>query len=148
MDDIRLKHNKAMDLAQMAQIAIRRGDTQQAETLFCEAFGNEREAAMVAYRNQHPQPGLSILLQSAAHLAVTCNQPREAEKLIGLALSCDTPSEIRHDLRLLLASLDHANNKEYETYAIQIPSDDKGILSALDVMLTRLGCSMKRIAVL
>lgn len=148
MDEIRLKHNEAMDLAQMAQIVSRRGEAEQAEVMFNQAFQKERDAAIMAYHSQHPQPGLSILLQSAAHLAVTCKQPREAEKLIGLALSGDAPSEIRHDLRILLASLDLSTEKEYETYAIQIPSYDKGILNALDLMLRRLGCSMKRIAVL
>lgn len=148
MDELRLKHNEAMDLAQMAQIAAQQGETEKSETMFWQAFEKEREVAMTAYDNKHPQPGLSILLQSAAHLAVTCKQPREAEKLIGLALSGEAPSEIRHSLRCLLSSLDLADKGEYETYAIQLPAKDKSILNALDVMLNRLGCSMKKIAVL
>lgn len=148
MDQLRLIHNEAMDFAQMAQIATSKGDTETAATLFLQAFDKERKAAMKAFQNQLPQPGLAILLQSAAHLAVTCNQPREAEKLIGLALSGDAPAEIRLDLKRLLTTLDQAEEGEYETYAIQIPSGDKGILSALDVMLNRLGCSMKKIAAL
>lgn len=148
MDELRIKHNEAMDLAQMAQIAAQKGELEKSETMFREAFEKEREVAMTAYANQHPQPGLSILLQSAAHLAVTCKQPREAEKLIGLALSGDAPSEIRQNLRCLLSSLDHDGEGEYETYAIQLPAGDKSILNALDVMLNRLGCSMKKIAVL
>lgn len=148
MDELRLQHNEAMDLAQMAQIAARQGETEKADAMFIQAFEKERAAAMIAYGNQHPQPGLSILLQSAAHLAITCKQPREAEKLIGLALSGDAPSEIRHNLRCLLTSLDQTTEGEYETYTIQIPTGDKGILNALDVMLNRLGCSMKKIAVL
>lgn len=148
MDKLRLKHNEAMDLAQMAQIAANQGETEKAEAMFSQAFEKEREVAMAAYGNQHPQPGLSILLQSAAHLAVTCKLHREAEKLIGLALSGDAPSEIRRDLRCLLSSLDQENEGEFETYAIQLPAGDKGILNALDVMLNRLGCSLKKIAVL
>lgn len=148
MDELRIKHNEAMDLAQMAQIATQQGDSEKAEAMFCQAFEKEREVAMAAYANQHPQPGLSILLQSAAHLAVTCKQPREAEKLIGLVLSGDAPSEIRHDLRCLLTALDQDGEEEYETYAIQLPAKDKTILNALGVMLDRLGCSMKKIAVL
>lgn len=148
MDTIRLIHNEAMDLAQMAQIANRKGDKDKSESLFAKAFDKEKEAAMLAYQNHHPQPGISILLQSAAHLAVSCNMPREAEKLIGLTLSGDAPSEIRQDLKRLLASIDIAEDGQYETYTIQIPSGDKGILNALDVMLNRLGCSMKKIAAL
>lgn len=148
MDKIRAIHNEAMDLAQMAQMTIRQGDTEKANSMFCQAFEKEKEAAMMAFNAQYPQPGLSILLQSAAHLAVTCQQPREAEKLIGLALSGDAPSEIRLDLRQLLTNLETSENVQYETYAIQIPSGDKGILNALNLMLSRLGCSMKKIAVL
>lgn len=148
MDELRRKHNEAMDLAQMAQIAAQQGETEKSEMMFRQAFEKEREVAMTAYENQHPQPGLSILLQSAAHLAVSCKQLREAEKLIGLALSGEAPSEIRHNLRCLLSTLDQYPEGEYETYAIQLPAGDKGILNALGVMLDRLGCSMKKIAVL
>ena len=87
MDRLRAIHNEAMDLAQMAQIAARQGDADKADKMFLQAFEKEREAAMMAFTDNHPQPGLSILLQSAAHLAVTCKLQREAEKLIGLALS-------------------------------------------------------------
>lgn len=148
MEKLRAIHNEAMDLAQMAQIATRQGDINKADSLFHQAFEKEREAALMAFRENHPQPGLSILLQSAAHLAVTCKLQREAEKLIGLALSGEAPSEIRKDLRQLLTSLDSSTDGQYETYTIQIPSGDKGILNALNLMLTRLGCSMKKIAVL
>lgn len=148
MDTLRFIHNEAMDFAQMAQIATRQGDKEKAGVLFMQAFDKERDAAMMAYNSQHPQPGLSILLQSAAHLAATCGQTREAEKLIGLALAGDAPEEIRHDLRKLLVTIDSTDDGQYDTYTIKIPSGDKGILSALDVMLNRLGGSMKKIAVL
>lgn len=148
MDRLRALHNQAMDLAQMAQIATRQGDTEKADSLFRQSFEKEREVALMAFNDNYPQPGLSVLLQSAAHLAVTCKQQREAEKLIGLALSGDAPSEIRQDLRQLLSTLDSSTDGQYETYTIQIPSGDKGILNALDLMLSRLGCTMKKIAVL
>lgn len=148
MNQVRQIHNEAMDLAQMGQIASRQGDAEKAELMFAQAFEKEREAAMMAYHTEYPQPGLSILLQSAAHLAMTSKKPREAEKLIGLALSGDVPTEIRLDLRDLLASIGDNEDKKYDTYAIQIPTGDKGILSALNLMLTRLGCSMKKNAVL
>ena len=148
MDRLRALHNQAMDLAQMAQIATRQGDTEKADSLFRQSFEKEREVALMAFNDNYPQPGLSVLLQSAAHLAVTCKQQREAEKLIGLALSGDAPSEIRQNLRQLLSTLDSSTDGQYETYTIQIPSGDKGILNALDLMLSRLGCSMKKIAVL
>lgn len=147
MDSLRTLHNEAMDLAQMGQIASSRGESEKAEMLLRQAFDKEREAALMAFENKHPQPGLSILLQSAAHLAATTAQPREAEKLIGLALSGDAPFEIRNDLRQLLASLDATRDEVYDTYAIQIPAGDSGIFNALSTMLSRLGCSMKKIAV-
>lgn len=148
MDNLRTLHNEAMDLAQMGQIASRQGESEKADMMFRQAFEKERAAALMAYDNKHPQPGLSILLQSAAHLAVTISESREAEKLIGLALSGDAPFEIRNDLRQLLVSINVSNEEAYDTYAIQIPAGDSGILNALSTMLSRLGCSMKKIAVL
>lgn len=148
MEGLKTLHNEAMDMAQMARMEEHKGNQEKAQTLFRQAFDKEREAALLAYTTQHPQPGLSILLQSAAHLGVTSHQNREAEKLIGLALSGDAPAEIRNDLRKLLASLETPTDGQYETYAIQIPSGDTEILNALSLMLSRLGYTMKKIAVL
>lgn len=44
--------------------------------------------------------------------------------------------------------MDQKLDGEYDTYTIQLPTGDKSILNALNVMLNRLGCSMKKIAVL
>lgn len=145
MENLRTIHNEAMDLAQMAQISLQQGDENKAKELFIEAFAKEQSAAMKAYELHHPQPGLSILLQSAAHLAVTCGKDREAEKLAGLALAGDVPEEIARDLRLLVSSLYATSNDSYDIYQLHVPTSDSCIMSALNVMLQRLGCSIKKI---
>lgn len=145
MDSIRTLHNEAMDLAQMAQIAQNRGEEINAQKMFIQAFDKEQAAAILAVNQKLPQPGLSILLQSAAHLAVTCRKDREAEKLAGLALSGDIPEEIAHDLRMLVSSLYSETDEDYEVYQVQIPSNDNKIVAALNVMLEHLGCSLQRV---
>lgn len=145
MDSIRILHNEAMDMAQMAQIAYQRGNTAEAKDLFLKAFAKEQDAAMIAVEQHLPQPGLSILLQSAAHLAVTCGKEREAEKLAGLALSGEIPADIASDLRQLVSTLYTEGDGDYETYQIRIPSDDNKMASALNVMLERMGCTFKKI---
>ena len=145
MENLRTLHNEAMDLAQMAQISLQQGDENKARELFIEAFAKEQSVAMKAYELNHPQPGLSILLQSAAHLAVTCGKEREAEKLAGLALAGDVPEEIARDLRMLVSSLYVTKDDSYDVYQLHVPTSDSSIMSALNIMLQRLGCSIKKI---
>lgn len=145
MENLRNLHNEAMDKAQLAQIALSGNDKDRAMTLFAEAFETEKGVALEAYKQNLPQPGVSILLQSAAHLAATCGEKREAEKLIGLALTGDIPSEIAEDLRSLLAVLYTDDSEQYDTYTLQVPANDRNMLTALSVMLERLGCSLKKI---
>lgn len=146
MDNIRTLHNEAMDIVQMAQIAKTEGNAEKAKAMFAEAFAKEQAAALMAYEQQHPQPGLAILLQSAAHLAVTCAKKRDAEKLAGLALSGDIPEEIAHDLRQLVSSLYTAGNDSFDVYQLKVPSNDSNILNALHIMLERLGCSLQKVS--
>ncbi|MBQ0057211.1 MAG: hypothetical protein KBT20_06100 [Bacteroidales bacterium] len=145
MDAIRNLHNEAMDIAQMAQIKLQKGEHEEAKEMFLTAFDKERSAAMLAVEQQLSQPGLSILLQSAAHLAVTCGKEREAEKLAGLALAGEIPEEIASDLRLLVSNLYTKGEGDYETYQVQIPSNDNSVVSALNIMLERMGCTFRKV---
>lgn len=52
------------------------------------------------------------------------------------------------DIETIKEGMDQKLDGEYDTYTIQLPTGDKSILNALNVMLNRLGCSMKKIAVL
>jgi len=98
-------HNRAMDAAGRAFHADIHGDYATAETLFQEAFQLEREAALLLVDDTQAEPTRSVLLRSAASLAVDCREHREAERLIAIALSGNPPTQIGEELRDLLETV-------------------------------------------
>lgn len=95
-------HNQAMDQAEMALMAKLKGDFSQFDMLTREAFENERRAAELACQDINNEPTRSVLLRSAASLALDCVEYREAERLIAVALAGSPPNEIAEELRDLL----------------------------------------------
>jgi hypothetical protein len=95
-------HNKAMELASRAFVADIRADYASAEELFRQAFESERRAALLVLQERDAEPTRSVLLRSAASLAVDCREFREAERLVALGLSGNPPAEIAEELRDLL----------------------------------------------
>jgi len=102
MIEISKIHEMAMELADKAYIARLHGDTESAEVFTREAFEKEREAALHLVGKTESEPSRSVLYRSAASLALECGEPREAERLIGFALSGKPPDEIAEELRDLL----------------------------------------------
>jgi hypothetical protein len=92
-------HQRAMENADRAMEARRRGDEEQARMHFLEAFANERRAAEMVAPDLMAEPSRSILHRSAAALAAECGEAREAERLIAVALAGDPPEEIAAELR-------------------------------------------------
>jgi hypothetical protein len=99
MDTIKTLHREAMALADMAFAARSRGELETAHGLFREAFAKEEAAAIAAIELKVPEPTRSVLLRSAATLALNGNEARAAEKLVALALSGDPPDPIADELR-------------------------------------------------
>jgi hypothetical protein len=95
-------HNKAIELADMAFISKFKGLNDDAKSLFQEAFSFEKSAAFTAIEENIGEPTVSVLLKSAASLALNFEEYKEAEKLICLALSSEPPFEIAEELRNLL----------------------------------------------
>ncbi len=102
MRDIGQLHQEAMDLVDRAHLARLRGQTDTAANLTRQSFEKEREAALLVSASLDFEPSRSVLLRSAASLALQCDETREAERLIGLALSGRPPDEIAEELRDLL----------------------------------------------
>ncbi len=105
MDTTRSLHHKAMELADRADEARRQGDNTAAMTFFQQAF--ELESSAAAEIAIFDEPARSVLLRSAATLALECGQFREAERLIATALSGHPPLAIAEELRDLLEKLYH-----------------------------------------
>ncbi len=95
-------HQKAMMFADEALMAKSVGNHERARTLNRDAFCLERRAALRLLTVPSEEPSRSVLARSAASLALECEEFREAEKLIGLALAGDPPQEIADELRVLL----------------------------------------------
>ena len=102
MPDITQLHRAAMELADEAAANRRRGHNAQALGLTRNAFELERAAAQQIENELEFEPTRSVLLRSAASLALECDETREAERLIGRALSGNPPDEIAEELRDLL----------------------------------------------
>jgi hypothetical protein len=98
-------HRQAMSLADQADQANRNGDGQTAQHLFRQAFDLERRAAERMISHNDAEPTRSVLLRSAASLAIGCHEYREAERLIATALAGNPPREICEELRDLLEEL-------------------------------------------
>ncbi len=91
-------HETAMELADRALMARHKGYIDQAVALFREAFEKERNAAS-SIKDETVEPTRSVLLRSAASLALECGEFREAERLIAIGLSGNPPEEIARELR-------------------------------------------------
>ncbi|RYE18062.1 MAG: hypothetical protein EOP45_14705 [Sphingobacteriaceae bacterium] len=98
-------HNQAIEIADIAFIKKFHGKIDEAILLFAQAFELEKEAAYIAKNEKIGEPTISILLKSAASLAMNSEKYKEAEKLICLALYGEPPHEIADELRNLLEEL-------------------------------------------
>ncbi len=99
MLELILLHRAAMQLADEADLARIRGDVERARELIREAYAKEREAALRVVDKHDLEPTRSVLLRSAASLALQCDMAREAEHLVALGLSGNPPDEIADELR-------------------------------------------------
>lgn len=110
--DIKELHGKAMELAALADLQKAQNNKDNAASLYEESYSLEYAAAMNAYNNNVGEPTVSILLRSAASLAMSCKKLRVAEKLIALALSGEPPLEIADELRNLLENVNFYRHLE------------------------------------
>src|SRR5689334_1134788 len=99
---IEADHLQAMEYVDRASEARRRGDTDTAAQNFAEAFRLEKQAAEAMIPYLDIEPTRSILLRSAASLALECKRNEKAERLACLGLSGKPPAEIRTELRSVL----------------------------------------------
>ena len=105
MQTIEADHLRAMEWVDKAQEAKRRGDGDAVSRNFTEAFRLEKQAAEAMLPYLDVEPTRSILLRSAAALALECQRSEEAERLACLGLSGKPPVEIRAELRDVLMTL-------------------------------------------
>jgi hypothetical protein len=102
MEEITKLHKKALEFADKSALKKLDGDYEAHIKFIKEAFELEKEAALKFSEISSEEPSRSVLLRSAASYALEINEFREAEKLVNLALSQDTPEDLAEELRDLL----------------------------------------------
>jgi hypothetical protein len=103
--NIRELHSAAMELADTADLEKMQGNKDKSFSLYEQSYALEHKAAIAAHESKAGEPSVSVLLRSAASLAMSCKKFRDAEKLIALALSGEPPLEIADELRNLLENV-------------------------------------------
>ena len=97
MNESRAAHDRAMDLAFLADRSKAAGNLDEAGRLYAQALESELTALRVL---QDPTPvTFAVMHRSAAWLALECDEIRLAEKLASAGLAGDPPSEIADELR-------------------------------------------------
>ena len=96
-------HQEAMESAEAAFLAERRGAIQEAWQLYCRAFRKESEAATALASHVEVEPTRSVLYRSAASLALKCGERAAASHLAAEGLAGQPPEEIADELRSVLS---------------------------------------------
>ncbi len=94
-------HRQAMEFADQAFCASLDGNQAQARVAWRQAFELERKAALLLEDDKAAEPTRSVLLRSAASLALDCGETLEARRLIEKALSGNPPDAIVSELQAL-----------------------------------------------
>ena len=100
--EIKTLHRQAMERTDLALAARQKGEADQALLFFRQAYDLEAKAAASFVHDLDAEPTRSILLRSAASLALDAALIGEAEKLICTALAGSPPESIAEELRDLL----------------------------------------------
>lgn len=117
MKEVEFYHNKAMDLAEMSATARFQGDAEKAQAYLKQAYENELEA-IKHLRGVDLEPSRSIIFRSAASLALECQEYREAERLISLALAGNPQHEIAEELRDLFEQVNFNRHLSLRGYTL------------------------------
>jgi hypothetical protein len=107
-----------MEQTDLALDARLKGDGNQALLHFHEAFKLESKAAEMLANDFAAEPTRSVLLRSAASLALDCKLIPEAERLICTALIGRPPAEIAEELRDLLEQVHFQRHLEVRGIAL------------------------------
>lgn len=117
--DIRELHNEAMHKAELGDMQKHQGNLDKAHDLYAIAYELEKSVATAALNNQMGEPTISILLKSTASLAMRCGLYRDAEKLVGLALSGEPPIDIAEELRDMLETVNFRRHLDLKGIVLQ-----------------------------
>ncbi|MCX5770927.1 MAG: hypothetical protein NTZ09_11735 [Candidatus Hydrogenedentes bacterium] len=153
MNSISRYHRIAMELAEKGMGAQSAGKHEAARKAFLQALHSERQAASSAAKRPSAEPTRSVLLRSAATLALRCGEMREAERLIAVALSGNPPEDIAEELRDLLEEAHFSRHLQIrgrqlqpEEFQLSISGEDVGFgIASADAFLDRIDITRKMV---
>lgn len=143
MKDLEIKelHTRAMELADQADLLKRQGNVDDAFCLYEQSLEAERSAAYEAQKQNAGEPTESVLFRSAASLAYSIKDYREAERLICMGLAGNPPADIAEELRSLYDTVNleksmermtfTPSDKERENVTITIPIKERNLLNVI-----------------
>lgn len=111
ISEINKTHEEAMNLAELALIERIKGKSGKSVELFKKAYFLEKEAALAVPTGPESEPSRSILLRSAASLAMNCRLFPEAKELIEMGLAGEPPAEIAGELHELYRQIEKQMNE-------------------------------------
>lgn len=114
-------HNQAMEAAERAIQADKDGDKATSKRQYLIAYELERRAVEFLIPTSR-EPTRSILLRSAATLAMDSGLHREAERLIAIALAGEPPNELAEELRDLFERVNF--ERHLSTRGIQLQAGE------------------------
>lgn len=117
--DLRQLHNEAMEMADRGDYSKLHGDLESSIRFYTQAYEMEKNASMIAFNDSVGEPTVSVLLRSAASLAIDIKNFRDAEKLIALALSGEPPLDVAEELRNLLENVHFGRHLELKGISLQ-----------------------------
>jgi tetratricopeptide (TPR) repeat protein len=125
MSRIEQLHNQAMDWAEEAFAAKRKGRQEDATGLFKQALALETAAAATFLPEQASEPTRSILYRSAASLAYHAQEYTQAQQLIMQALQGYPPPEIAAELETLQDNIHHQQPMQRVTGVLKMADNLK-----------------------
>ena len=112
MSSAKKRHEQAMEYAELAMLAQRRGDRAEEKKRLRQAYEHEKEAANIVQADLGAEPTRAILFRSAAAFALDCGKVREAERLVAKGLAGNPPSALAQELRDLYEQINFKHHME------------------------------------
>ncbi|MGC4100188.1 Z1 domain-containing protein [Ferruginibacter sp.] len=105
INKVTIWHDEAMDLAEMAFFAKRRGEYFNFWKFIQRALNYEKAAARILIKNHELEPSKSLLYQSAIHFALNLDHFDEAKVLLREASEGNPPIEIKNELEEIASEI-------------------------------------------
>ncbi len=144
-------HRESMRFIDLALLARFDNAIDKVKENYLKAFELEKKAFLLFSQVSNQEPTRSILIRSAANLAILSEQFREAEKLIAIGLAGDISEEIANEFRDLFQNVNFYRHLELDAKEVQftqtsgVDIEIEGILSFADAKKNKIKLSNNKV---